>query len=78
MESLLLCCRSPARRSRHNYFIIGRSNDRAGLNQLTPIVIDEFKFWDRRFMEAEVKEKGKLWGRHFIEKEVDGQILYGG
>lgn len=47
------------RKPRFNEFLIGRSNDRTGLDTLGTITVDELKFWSEYKDEFQVRELGE-------------------
>lgn len=47
------------RKPRFNEFLIGRSNDRTGLEALGTITVDDLKFWSEYKDEYQIREIGK-------------------
>ncbi|XP_052079469.1 uncharacterized protein LOC127717737 isoform X2 [Mytilus californianus] len=60
---------------RYNDFIIGRSNDRQGLNNLGQITVDEFRFWPKMLSQKQIQENGPMYRYYLNMNEVAGQEL---
>ncbi|XP_062614011.1 uncharacterized protein LOC134275752 isoform X2 [Saccostrea cucullata] len=64
-----------ARKPRFNEFLIGRSNDRTGLDSLGTITVDELKFWSEYKDEFQVPEIGPMYRYYLDMDEITGREL---
>lgn len=55
----LICRMAITRKPRFNEFLIGRSNDRTGMDSLGIITVDDLKFWSEYKDEYQIREIGK-------------------
>lgn len=55
----LICRMAITRNPRFNEFLIGRSNDRTGMDSLGIITVDDLKFWSEYKDEYQIREIGK-------------------
>lgn len=56
---VLICRMAITRNPRFNEFLIGRSNDRTGMDSLGIITVDDLKFWSEYKDEYQIREIGK-------------------
>ncbi|XP_056012893.1 uncharacterized protein LOC125678424 isoform X7 [Ostrea edulis] len=63
------------RKPRFNEFLIGRSNDRTGLDTLGTITVDELKFWSEYKDEFQVRELGPMYRYYLAMEEITGREL---
>lgn len=66
----LICRMAITRKPRFNEFLIGRSNDRTGMDSLGIITVDDLKFWSEYKDEYQIREIGKSTAYNCCRRRV--------